>query len=188
MARSETRTFTAGLPATVYVGFVISSSSNTVSASATFSDVHVRDLAGQRDHRAGRVHRRDRRRTPAAVAPTPPPTGPSHPDDQSRGATPAEPALLSGSVSRYNLEGFAAGPVTGGGNIPDTRSALSQGDHGHRTGRRAQRCAKASGANPVKVIEIMNDLNMGWNEVGTLLQARRHPLRTNIAAARSTRR
>ena len=40
--------------------------------------------------------------------------------------------------------------------------------------------AKASLPNPVKVIEIMNDLNLGWNEIGTLLQAD-SPLRQNIA-------
>jgi pectate lyase len=44
----------------------------------------------------------------------------------------------------------------------------------------ALRAAKASNANPVKVIEIMNDLNMGWNEVGTTLQAD-GLLRQNIA-------
>ena len=49
-----------------------------------------------------------------------PPPGSTHADDQSRGATPAEPALLTGSVARYNVEGFAAASVTGGGNIPDT--------------------------------------------------------------------
>ena len=82
---------------------------------------------------------------------------------------------------RYNLEGFAAGPVTGGGNIPDD-------DPRYRKVTTATELvaalsdAKASSANPVKVIEIMNDLNMGWNEVGTLLQAQTgNPLRARTS-------
>ena len=42
-------------------------------------------------------------------------------------------------MPRYNLEGYAAGAVTGGGNIPDSDRALSKGDHGHRTRGRAAR-------------------------------------------------
>ena len=108
----------------------------------------------------------------------PPPTGPSHPEDLSRGATPPEPALI-GNPQRYNLEGFAAGAVTGGGNIPDTDPRYRKVTTATELVA-ALRAAKASTANPVKVIEIMNDLNMGWNEVGTLLQAD-GLLRQNIA-------
>ena len=44
---SAVRTFTAGLPQSLYVGFAVSSSNNTnISASATFSDVHIVDPAG----------------------------------------------------------------------------------------------------------------------------------------------
>ena len=96
----------------------------------------------------------------------------------SRGATPPEPALI-GNPQRYNLEGFAAGAVTGGGNIPDTDERYRKVTTATELVA-ALRAAKASTANPVKVIEIMNDLNMGWNEVGTLLQAD-GLLRQNIA-------
>jgi len=178
------RTFTTGLPETVNVGFMISSSSNTVSASATFSDVKIKDAAG--NDKIGPIQFAGEIGTGTSGGggggPTTPPTGPSHPEDLSRGATPAEPAMLVGNVARYNLEGFAAGAVTGGGNIPDT-------DARYRKVTTATELvaalidAKASGSNPVKVIEIMNDLNLGWNEVGTLLQAQAgNPLRQNIAA------
>jgi pectate lyase len=178
------RTFTAGLPDTVYVGFIISSASATASASATFSDVHVRDAAGAEiigpDEFSGEIGSG----TPGTPGGgggggTTPPPGPSHADDQSRGATPTEPALLSGSVARFNLEGFAAGPVTGGGNIPDSDARYRKVTTATEF-IAALRAAKASNANPVKVIEIMNDLNMGWHEVGTDLQAD-GLLRQNIA-------
>jgi pectate lyase len=110
---------------------------------------------------------------------TPPPTGPTHPDDQSRGATPAEPALLSGSIADYNIEGFAAAAVTGGGNIPVADARYRQVTTATEF-IAALRAARASDPTPVKVIEIMNDLNMGWNEVGTDLQAD-GLLRQNIA-------
>jgi pectate lyase len=175
------RTFTAGLPQTLHVGFAVSSSNNTtISASATFSDVHIRDLSGNviigpneftGDIGAG---------TPGGGGgPTPPPPGPSHPDDQSRGATPAEPALLAGSVARYNIEGFAAAAVTGGGDIPVSDPRYRQVTTATEL-LAALRAARASNPNPVRVIEIMNDLNLGWNEIGTDLQAD-GLLRQNIA-------
>ena len=99
------------------MGFVISSSSNTVTASATFSDVHVRDPAGNEIIGPNEFTGDIGSGTVGGGTP-PPPTGPTHPDDQSRGATPAEPAL-AGNAPRYDLEGFAAGAVTGGGNIPE---------------------------------------------------------------------
>ena len=178
------RVFTGGLPATVNVGFAVSSSNNTnISAAATFSDVRIVDPAGNvlvgpntftGDIGAG---------TPGGGGGggggTTPPPGPSHPDDQSRGATPAEPALISGSVANYNLEGFAAAAVTGGGNIPVSDARYRQVTTATEF-IAALRAARASNANPVRVIEIMNDLNMGWNEVGTNLQAD-GLLRQNIA-------
>jgi pectate lyase len=183
------RTFTgAGLPPSVYVGFIISSASATASASATFSDVHVRDPAGNEIIGPNSFTGEIGSGTSGGGGggggggdPTPPP-GPSHPDDQSRGATPAEPALIEGGASRYNLEGFAAGAVTGGGNLPDTDPAYRKVTTATELVA-ALKDAKASLPNPVKVIEIMNDLNMGWNEVGTLLQAQSsNPLRQNIPA------
>ena len=184
IARNETRTFAAGLPQSVYVGFMISSSSNTVSASATFSDVHIRDSAGTvlvgPDQFTGEIGSGTPGGGPGPV--TPPPTGPTQPEDLSRGATPAEPAPATGNVARFDLEGFAAASVTGGGNIPEDDVRYRRVTTATELVA-ALRDAKASNANPVKVIEIMNDLNLGWNEVGTLLTAQEgNPLRPNAAA------
>ena len=183
-ALGAVRTFTATLPQSLYVGFAVSSSNNTtISAGATFSDVHIRDAAGNLLVGPNTFTGDIGAPTPGGGGGgggTPPPTGPSHPEDLSRGATPAEPALLTGSVARYNLEGYAAGPVTGGGNIPDSDPAYRRVTTATELVA-AIRAARASDPNPVRVIEIMNDLNMGWNEVGTLLQAD-GILRQNIAA------
>jgi pectate lyase len=174
------RTFAAGLPEQLHVGFAVSSSNNTtISASATFSDVHIVDAAGNLiigpDEFTGDIGSGT-----DGGGPTPPPTGPSQPEDLSRGATPAEPPLLTSGVARFNLEGFAAGAVTGGGNIPEDDPRYRRVTTATEFVA-ALRAARASNPDPVKVIEIMNDLNMGWNEVGTLLQAD-GILRQNIAA------
>ena len=141
-----------------------------ISASATFSDVHIRDPAGNvligPDEFTGEIGAGTGGGGTRPAAHRPVASG--RPVARRHAG---RAAAAHGSVARYNLEGFAAGPVTGGGNIPDTRSALSQGDHGHRTGGRAAATRRRRAPIPVKVIEIMNDLNMGWNEVGTLLQA-----------------
>lgn len=175
------RTFTAGLPEALFVGFAVNSSNNTnISASATFSDVRVVDANGN-ELIGPNEFTGDIGTGTGGGGPTPPPTGgPSHPDDRSRGATPPEPALISGNVVRYNLEGFAAGAVTGGGNIAETDARYRRVTTATEFVA-ALRGARASNPNPVKVIEILNDLNMGWNEVGTLLQAD-GLLRQNIAA------
>lgn len=174
------RTFTAGLPETVYVGFAVNSSNNTsISASATFSDVHVRDGAGNLligpNEFTGDIG--------SGTVGGPPGGGPgggtSSPTDISQGATPVEPPLLSGSVARYNLEGFAAASVTGGGDIAESDPRYRKVTTATELVA-ALRAAKASTANPVKVIEIMNDLNMGWHEIGTPLQGD-GLLRQNIA-------
>jgi pectate lyase len=168
------QTFPGGLPDTVYVGFIISSASATASASATFSDVHVRDASGNEiigpDEFTGEIGTGTPGSPGGGGGGTPTPPGPSHADDQSRGAIPPEPALVSGSVARFDLEGYAAASVTGGGNIPDTDARYRKVTTATELVA-ALRAAKASGANPVKVIEIMNDLNMGWHEVGTELHA-----------------
>ena len=175
----SSRTFADGLPASVYVGFAINSSNNTsINAAATFSDVNIVDSAGNLvigpDQFSGEIGGG----TVGGGGGSGPP-GPTSPTDNSRGATPAEPPLLPGSVAKYNLEGFAAASVTGGGNIPETDPRYRKVTTATELVA-ALRAAKASGATPVKVIEIMNDLNMGWNEVGTDLQAD-GLLRQNIA-------
>jgi len=189
-AQGAIRTFTAPLPATLYVGFAVSSSNNVnISAAATFSDVHIRDAGGNQiigpNEFTGDIGAPTPGGPGGGGGPTTPPTGPSHPEDLSQGETPAAPALVSGSVSNYNLEGFAAGAVTGGGNIPEDDVRYRKVTTATELVA-ALRAARASNANPVKVIEIMNSLNMGWNEVGTLLQAPMtnpaNPLRKNADA------
>ncbi len=147
------RTFTAGLPPAVNVGFAINSSNNTsISASATFSDVHIVDPSGNEiigpDEFTGEIGAGTPGGGGGGGTPTPTP-GPTHPDDQSRGATPAEPALLPGSVANYNIEGYAAAAVTGGGNIPDTDARYRKVTTATELVA-ALRAARASNANPVK--------------------------------------
>lgn len=179
---SSTQTFTTGLPEELFVGFAMSSSSNTAAASATFSDVQIRDPAGNLLVAPNSFTGEIGSPTEGGGTPTPP-TGPTHPEDLSRGATPAEPALV-GDVFRYNLEGYAAGAVTGGGDIPESDARYRKVTTATELVA-ALKDAKASGANPVKVIEILNDLNMGYNEVGTLLTSQTsNPLRANLPATK----
>lgn len=71
-------------------------------------------------------------------------------------------ALASSGSNNYSLFGFGD-PATGGGMIPETdpsyRKVYAPGD---------LRLALAN--NNTKVIEIMNDLNLGWNEIGATNQ------------------
>jgi pectate lyase len=177
-----TRTITGGLPEELFVGFAISSSSNTVAASATFSDVQIRDPAGNLLVAPNSFTGEIGSPTEGGGTPTPP-TGPTHPEDLSRGATPPEPAQ-SGDLFRYNLEGYAAGAVTGGGNIAESDARYRKVTTATELVA-ALKDAKASSANPVKIIEILNDLNMGYNEVGTLLTTQTsNPLRANLPATK----
>ncbi|HWS87967.1 MAG TPA: immunoglobulin domain-containing protein [Pyrinomonadaceae bacterium] len=57
----------------------------------------------------------------------------------------------------YNLQGFAQA-ATGGGNLPET-------DPNYRKVYTANDLVAALGSKTVKVIEIMNDLDLGYNEV-----------------------
>ena len=57
----------------------------------------------------------------------------------------------------FSLVGFAAG-ATGGGVLAETNAA-------YRKVRTADEFRLALGNNNVKVIEIMNDLNLGWHEI-----------------------
>lgn len=64
----------------------------------------------------------------------------------------------SGTLAAYSLAGFSAGN-TGGGNILET-------DPGYIKVYTAAEFVKAlSKGSTAKVIEIMNDLNLGWNEI-----------------------
>ena len=65
----------------------------------------------------------------------------------------------------FGLFGFGA-PSTGGGNLPDT-------DPGYRKVYTPGDFRLAVGNNAVKIIEIMNDLNLGWNEIGATNQTGR---------------
>ncbi|GAA5172240.1 hypothetical protein GCM10025770_38100 [Viridibacterium curvum] len=81
-------------------------------------------------------------------------------------------------MSRYNLRGFAtlpgdstsgllAGGVSGGGVIAETDAAYAK----VRTPLElANALVAANKKGTIKVIEIMNDLNLGWNEIGAEVQ------------------
>lgn len=177
---ASARTFAEALPDMLYVGFAVNSSNNTsVSAAATFSDVHVLDAGGNEiigpAEFTGDIGSGTGGGTPGGGDDG----GAGSPTDISQGATPAEPPLLSGSVVRYDIEGFAAANVTGGGDIAESDPRYRKVTTATELVA-ALRDAKASNANPVKVIEIMNDLNMGWKEVGSAVQAD-GLLRQNIA-------
>lgn len=72
-----------------------------------------------------------------------------------------------GSYSAFNLYGFASmgAGTTGGGEVPESDMI------GYRKVSTALELANAiisfNKGNGVKVIEIMNDLDLGWNEIGT---------------------
>ena len=68
------------------------------------------------------------------------------------------------AASMYDIQGYAAHYVTGGGVLAETSPAYRKVTTAAEFVA-ALRAARSSGANPVKVIEIANDLAMGWNEV-----------------------
>lgn len=76
---------------------------------------------------------------------------------------------LSGKA--YNLTGFATQGTgtTGGGLISETDAAYRKCYTALDLATAVRDANKTAGA--VKVIEIMNDLNLGWNEVGSEAQA-----------------
>jgi pectate lyase len=65
-------------------------------------------------------------------------------------------------LARYNLVGFGAG-TTGGGVIPDTDPAYRKVYTALELATAVRDVNKTAGS--VKVIEVMNDLNLGWNEI-----------------------
>ena len=69
--------------------------------------------------------------------------------------------------SDYNLVGFG-GNATGGGLIPETDPAYRKVTNALDLANALVSAFKT--ANSVKVIEIMNDLDLGWNEIGTAAQ------------------
>jgi pectate lyase len=73
--------------------------------------------------------------------------------------------------SEYNLTGFATvgGGCTGGGVIATNDPAYVQVYTPLDLANALQSAYKTTGS--VKVIEIMNDLSLGWNEVGATVQA-----------------
>ena len=82
--------------------------------------------------------------------------------------------------SEYNLTGFATAGTgcTGGGVIATNNSAYVQVYTPLDFANALQSAYKTAGA--VKVIEIMTNLNLGWNEVGAAVQAV-GPFRENTA-------
>ena len=68
-------------------------------------------------------------------------------------------------LSSYQIAGFAKGDsVTGGGVAATTDASYYQV-------YTAEDLAKALTSKKVKVIEIMNDLDLGWNEIGSAVQS-----------------
>ncbi|WP_322923764.1 hypothetical protein [Paenibacillus campi] len=72
-------------------------------------------------------------------------------------------AQSTSTYSAYDLTGFSTGN-TGGGNIDETDARYKKV---YTATDLAQALKKGSG---VKVIEVMNDLNLGWNELPTAAQ------------------
>jgi pectate lyase len=90
------------------------------------------------------------------------------------GSATSDPAVLTVTTtvsvpwSAYNLTGFGRA-TTGGGVIPETDSAYKKVYTALDFANAIRSANKTAGA--VKVIEIMNDLDLGWNEVGTNVQS-----------------
>ena len=90
------------------------------------------------------------------------------------GSTTSNPAQLTVTTSTplvnsaYNLTGFAQS-TTGGGVIATNDPAYVQVYTPLDFANALQSAYKTAGS--VKVIEIMNDLSLGWNEVGAAVQA-----------------
>ena len=100
------------------------------------------------------------------------------------GSVTSEAATLSLSsslpVTSFNLTGFATvgSGTTGGGEIPDTDAAYRKVTTPLEFVQAIIDSNKTAGK--VKVIEIMNDLNLGWNEVGSTVQnLSSNPLRSH---------
>lgn len=98
------------------------------------------------------------------ATPSPTPTPPSPTPTATPTTTPSPtPTPVPGTLSTYNLAGFAIGN-TGGGNIPETDALYKKV---YNATDLAVALKKGSG---FKVIEIMNDLDLGWNEIPAAAQ------------------
>jgi pectate lyase len=76
----------------------------------------------------------------------------------------------TGSNTKYNLTGFATlgSGTTGGGIVAETDAAYRKVTTPLQFAEAIKAANATAGA--VKVIEIMNDLNLGWNEIGSAVQ------------------
>ena len=154
-----------------------------MAASATFSDVQIRDPAGNLLVAPNSFTGDIGAPTEGGGTPTPP-TGP---DASGRPVARRDPGGTRPGGRRVPLRPrrlCRGRRVTGGGNIPEERPRYRKVTTATELVAALQD-AKASSANPVKVIEILNDLNMGFNEVGTLLTSQTsNPLRANLPATK----
>jgi len=88
------------------------------------------------------------------------------------GSTNSNPAQLAVTTtvpvvnSEYNLLGFGRA-ATGGGVLADTDPAYAKVTNALQLANAVLAFNKTGG---IKVIEIMNDLDLGWNEIGTAVQ------------------
>ncbi|WP_028611689.1 family 16 glycoside hydrolase [Paenibacillus harenae] len=90
--------------------------------------------------------------------PSPEPTPTPDPSPTSSPEPTLTPTPIPGALSEYRLTGFAEGN-TGGGSIAETDSRYKKV---YNATDLALAVKKGSG---IKVIEIMNDLDLGWNEI-----------------------
>lgn len=74
------------------------------------------------------------------------------------------PTPTAGILSAYNLSGFSAGN-SGGGIVEESNTTLYK-----KVYNAADLAAALKKGSGVKVIEIMNDLNLGWNEIPSAAQ------------------
>ena len=75
------------------------------------------------------------------------------------------PAIVASSL--FDLVGFGQN-TTGGGELPDTDPAYAKVTNALQLANAVIAFNKTGG---IKVIEIMNDLDLGWNEIGADVQA-----------------
>jgi hypothetical protein len=74
----------------------------------------------------------------------------------------SSPRFHANDLTRFNLVGFGTG-TTGGGTIAETDVAYRKVHTPLEFATAVRDANKHAGA--VKVIEIMNDLNLGWSEI-----------------------